>query len=82
MGAVIAGEYYQGVVVQSLLFKFCKYFAYVMVEARNHSCKLCVGMYRRIVSGAFLTSPGLVFEEPSVIVEEYGVAGLCQFGMR
>ena len=58
--AVVAGENDQCILVQSFLFQLFQYFSDVVVQSRNHSCKLCVYMRDRVVSRSFAAFVALV----------------------
>ena len=79
---VIRGKDYHGILVETLLLQFGEDFAYILVKTGNHSGKLGVGMNHGVVSGTFLSAPGLVLEELLLIVLQDGILRLSQFGMR
>ena len=79
---VIRGKDYHGILVETLLLQLGEDFAYILVKTGNHSGKLGVGMNHGVVSGTFLSVPGLVLEELFLIVLQDGILRLSQFGMR
>ena len=79
---VIRGKDHHGILVETLFLQLGEDFAYILVETGNHSGKLGVGMNHGVVSGTFLSAPGLVLEELLLIVLQDGILRLGQFGMR
>ena len=79
---VIRGKDHHGILVETLLLQLGEDFAYILVKTGNHSGKLGVGMNHGVVSGTFLSAPGLVLEELLLIVLQDGILRLSQFGMR
>ena len=81
MRTVVAGEDYECILVESLLFQLGYHLTYIRIQTGYHSCKMSMGMLYWIIARAFLSAPSLIYEELLLVAFEYLVVGLSQLGM-
>ena len=78
---IVGGENHDGVFVQSFGFEFVDDFTHHKVQARNHSCKLCVCHFRAVIAVAHLTAENVFLAEMIFIGLQQTVVRLLQFGV-
>ena len=78
---IVGGENHDGIFVHTLRFEFGNDFTHHKVQARNHSGKLCVCLFRAVIAVVHLTAEGVLLAEMIFIGLQQTVVGLLQFGV-